>query len=149
MLLEDIYHCTQSGGGALAAVFPDEITQAECQTMVDYLTQNYLPSLISAGVPEGTRVAHKHGWVTYFGVMYTLGDAGIVYTSDVTGANAAKFGQISIPPELNVTAVYPLAPLLDSSQPALAQALVDFILSPAGQAILAQAGFLPPEPDPR
>jgi molybdate transport system substrate-binding protein len=73
-------------------------------------------------------------------------DAGIVYTSDVAGANAAKFGQISIPPELNVTAVYPLAPLLDSSQPALAQALLDFILSPEGQAILAEYGFLPPEP---
>ena len=80
MLLEDIYQCSQSGGGALEAVFPGEISQNECQTMLDYLTKNYLPQLISAGVPEGTRVAHKHGWVTYFGIMYTLGDAGIVYT---------------------------------------------------------------------
>jgi len=80
MLLEDIYQCSQTGGGALAAVFPNEISQDECRTMLDYLTKNYLPSLISAGVPEGTRVAHKHGWVTYFGIMYTLGDAAIVYT---------------------------------------------------------------------
>jgi len=28
----------------------------------------------------GTQVAHKHGWTTYFGVMTSLGDAGIVYT---------------------------------------------------------------------
>lgn len=80
MLLEDIYQCTTTGGGALTAVFPGEFSQAECQTMITYLTRNKLPSLITAGLPEGTRIAHKHGWVTYFGVMNTLGDAGIVYT---------------------------------------------------------------------
>jgi beta-lactamase class A len=80
MLLEDIYQCNQSGGGALLAVFPGEFTQAECQTMITYLTLNKLPELITKGLPEGTRIAHKHGWVTYFGVMNTLGDAGIVYT---------------------------------------------------------------------
>ena len=80
MLLEDIYQCNLTGGGALAAAFPGEFTQSECQTMITYLTRNKLPSLITAGLPEGTRIAHKHGWVTYFGVMNTLGDAGIIYT---------------------------------------------------------------------
>ncbi len=80
MLLEDIYQCSQTGGGSLSAVFSDEITQAECQTMITYLTRNRLGSLIEAGVPDGTRVAHKHGWVTLFGIMNTLGDAAIVYT---------------------------------------------------------------------
>jgi beta-lactamase class A len=80
MLLEDIYQCNQSGGGALMAVFPNEFTQSECQTMLNYLTRNRIGVLIEAGLPDGTRVAHKHGWVTYFGVMNTLGDAGIVYT---------------------------------------------------------------------
>jgi len=80
MLLEDIYQCNQTGGGNLMAVFPDEFTQTECQTMINYLTHNKIGLLIEAGVPDGTPVAHKHGWVTYFGVMNTLGDAGIVYT---------------------------------------------------------------------
>jgi hypothetical protein len=80
MLLEDIYQCTQNGGGNLSAVFPDEFTQSECQSMVTYLGRNKIGLLIEAGVPDGTPVAHKHGWVTYFGVMNTLGDAGIVYT---------------------------------------------------------------------
>jgi beta-lactamase class A len=80
MLLEDIYLCNQSGGGALMAVFPGDFTQRECQTMLTFLTRNNLGLLIEAGVPDGTEVAHKHGWVTYFGVMNTLGDAGIVYT---------------------------------------------------------------------
>jgi hypothetical protein len=80
MLLEDIYQCNQMGGGALMAVFPGEFTEAECQTMLTYLTRNNIGLLLEAGVPDGTQVAHKHGWVTYFGVMNTLGDAGIVYT---------------------------------------------------------------------
>ena len=80
MLMEDIYQCTQGGEGNLQAVFPDEFTQEECQAMINYLGNNDIGILIEAGVPDGTPVAHKHGWVTYFGVMNTLGDAGIVYT---------------------------------------------------------------------
>lgn len=80
MLLGDIYQCTQTGGGALMAVFPGEFTQSECQTMITYLTRNKIGLLIEAGVPDGTRVAHKHGWVTYFGIMNTIGDAGLVFT---------------------------------------------------------------------
>lgn len=79
-LLEDIYQCNRSGGGALMAVFPGEFTQSECQTMLDYLSLNNIGLLIEAGVPDGTQVAHKHGWTTYFGVMTSLGDAAIVYT---------------------------------------------------------------------
>jgi beta-lactamase class A len=80
MLLEDIYQCAQSGGGNILAVFPEEFTQAECQSMIKFLGGNKIGLLIEAGVPDGTPVAHKHGWVTYLGVMNTLGDAGIVYT---------------------------------------------------------------------
>lgn len=80
MLLNDIYQCAQNGGGALPAVFPGEITQAECQAMNDYLIKNRLPMLLTAGLPEATPIAHKHGWVTVNGVINTIGDAGIVYT---------------------------------------------------------------------
>ena len=80
MLLEDIYQCAENGQGTFKAVFGDEITQRECQIMIDYLAQNRMPSLIEAGVPDVTEVAHKHGWVTYNGIMQTLGDAGIIYS---------------------------------------------------------------------
>lgn len=80
MLLADIYHCAETGQGTFQAVFPEQITQEECQTMIDFLNQNAMPSLIEAGVPDTTEVAHKHGWTTYNGIMYTLGDAGIVYS---------------------------------------------------------------------
>jgi hypothetical protein len=80
MLMEDIYQCSQQGEGNLLAVFPDQFTQEECQLMINYLGRNKIGLLIEGGVPDGTPVAHKHGWVTYFGVMNTLGDVGIVYT---------------------------------------------------------------------
>lgn len=80
-LLSDIYQCAQTGGGALAAVFPGEITQQECQQMIQSLSRNLTGVLIEAGVPEGTRVAHKHGWIQdVAGVIRTIGDAGIVFT---------------------------------------------------------------------
>jgi len=80
MLLEDIYLCADNGQGTFKAVFGDEITQAECQIMIDYLTQNKMPFLLEAGVPDTTEVAHKHGWVSYEGIMQTLGDAGIIFS---------------------------------------------------------------------
>lgn len=80
MLLDDIYQCAQNGGGALPAVFPGEITQAECVLMNDYLLKNRLPVLLTAGLPEATPIAHKHGWVTVNGIINTIGDAGIVYS---------------------------------------------------------------------
>lgn len=80
MLLEDIYQCAQNGGGALNAVFPGEFTQVECQSMISLLINNKLPSLLTAGIPEGTQIAHKHGWVSLNGIINTIGDAGIVYT---------------------------------------------------------------------
>jgi hypothetical protein len=80
MLLQDIYQCAENGGGALPAIFPGEITQEKCQKMNTYLLNNRLPVLLSAGLPEGTQIAHKHGWVTTNGVIRTMADAGIVYT---------------------------------------------------------------------
>lgn len=76
-LLADIYACAR-GGGALIAAFPGEITQDECQHMLDLLAQNKIAVLLEAGVPDGTLVAHKHGWTN--SPLDTIGDAGIIYT---------------------------------------------------------------------
>ena len=77
MLLMDIYHC-EDGGGALLAVYPDQVSPQECGRMMDLLANNKIGILIEAGVPEGTRVAHKHGWVD--SPFHVLGDAGVVFT---------------------------------------------------------------------
>jgi beta-lactamase class A len=82
MLLEDIYQCSQNGGGALVAAFPDKIDQDVCKQIVNYLAADKIGVLIEAGVPEGTQVAHKHGWVNdpVTGLDHDWSDAGIVYT---------------------------------------------------------------------
>jgi beta-lactamase class A len=80
-LLADIYQCAADGGGSFAKVFPGQITQAECKQMIEYLVLNKLPVLITAGLPEGTRIAHKHGWIEELdGMVHTFSDAAIVFT---------------------------------------------------------------------
>jgi hypothetical protein len=83
MLLADIYQCATAGGGALVAAFPDRISSEICQRMIGYLAADKIGVLIEAGVPEGTQVAHKHGWITEpsSGVIKNISDAGIVYTA--------------------------------------------------------------------
>jgi beta-lactamase class A len=81
-LLADIYQCAQTGGGAFAAVFPGKISQSDCQSMILYLSRNDQPSLLREGLPNGTQIAHKHGWITdptdY--VIHNFSDAAIIYT---------------------------------------------------------------------
>ena len=82
MLLADIYQCAESGGGALVAAYPQTINSKICQRMIDFLAADKIGVLIEAGVPEGTRVAHKHGWISEpsSGVIKNISDAAIVYT---------------------------------------------------------------------
>jgi molybdate transport system substrate-binding protein len=72
-------------------------------------------------------------------------DAGIVYSSDVTGDIAGDVSSIEIPEDLNVIGVYPIAVTTDAANADTAQAFIDFLLSEEGQAILESHGFLPAE----
>jgi hypothetical protein len=74
-LLSMLYYCAERGGGPLLAAYPDQITQAECQQILDIMKNNQIGSLIEEGVPPGTPVAHRHSWVGD-----THADAGIVYS---------------------------------------------------------------------
>jgi hypothetical protein len=81
ILLEDVYQCAESGGGALVAAFPDKMNSEVCRQIIAYLVADKIGVLLEAGVPEGTQVAHKHGWVPDTdGVVRNFSDAGIVYT---------------------------------------------------------------------
>jgi len=81
MLLEDIYQCSRDGGGTFAVAFPGQISQTECQMMINYLEQDRNGVLLQAGLPDGTKFAHKHGWITdSAGVIHTFSDAGIVFS---------------------------------------------------------------------
>ena len=69
-------------------------------------------------------------------------DAGIVYATDVTPAVAEKLK--TLPLAVDISPVYEVAVLKDSSMPDLAQAFVAELRGPPGQAALAKYGFLPP-----
>lgn len=73
-------------------------------------------------------------------------DAGIVYTTDVLGANAKKVLKIKIPDELNTIARYPIASLANSANSYWAKGFVRFVLSRDGQRTLAAYGFIPAAP---
>jgi beta-lactamase class A len=80
-LLKDLYQCAEGGKGELVKVFTGEITQAKCQVMVKYLQMDRLPYMIQYGLPDGTVIAHKHGWVSDAqNVIHDMSDAAIVYT---------------------------------------------------------------------
>lgn len=74
-------------------------------------------------------------------------DAGITYVTDVASTDGAVEG-IDIPDEDNVVATYPVAVLTQAPNPATARAFVAFVLSPAGQGLLAESGFSPPRSAP-
>jgi molybdate transport system substrate-binding protein len=67
-------------------------------------------------------------------------DAGVVYRSDLPTAKG-KVAVVPIPPELNVTAEYPIAPITNAAHPELARAFIELVQSPAGTAALKAAGF--------
>lgn len=78
-------------------------------------------------------------------IMLGEADAGVVYLSDVMAQTADAVSSLEIPDELNMVARYPIAPLLDARRPELAQAFIALVLSPEGQAVLVEHGFLPVE----
>jgi molybdate transport system substrate-binding protein len=70
-------------------------------------------------------------------------DAGIVYSSDISGQDTGKVGWLDVPDALNVIATYPIALVKESENPVLAQAFIDWVLSQEGQNVLAKYSFIP------
>jgi molybdate transport system substrate-binding protein len=70
-------------------------------------------------------------------------DAGLVYVTDVIAAGDSVMG-IAVPQAADVVNRYPIAVITGTPNPAAAQAWVDFVLSPDGQAVLSAAGFVAP-----
>lgn len=69
-------------------------------------------------------------------------DAGFVYQSDVTDAVDSKLTVIPIPDNFNVIAQYPIAVVKNSTHSADAQAFIQYVLSPGGQAVLVKFHFI-------
>ncbi len=70
-------------------------------------------------------------------------DAGMVYVTDVKAAGAKVKG-VPVPAGVNASTLYPIATISSSAHQAEAEAFVSYVLSPAGQQVLAAAGFQAP-----
>lgn len=93
-------------------------------------------------IPESSVTRGADAKATLAAVSQGDANAAIVYVTDVIAAGTTVTG-VAIPPEQNVVAVYPIAPVAASANPKLAAAFISYVVSPAGQKILAKYGFLP------
>ncbi len=72
-------------------------------------------------------------------------DAGLVYKTDVLGAGGKVTG-VDFAESAKAVNHYPIAPLDAAPNPAAAKAFIELVTGPAGQKVLADAGFGPPAP---
>jgi len=80
-----IYDCANYGSGLMAVYTDGEYTEHECKQMLELMSANDLNRLLQAGIPAGTRIAHKNGWIP--GALAgargaTTGEAGIVFPAN-------------------------------------------------------------------
>ena len=73
-LMTAIYTCAETNEGLLREVYPEQITQSECQEILSLLTLNELARLLENGLPENMPFSHKVGWIDD-----THGNIGIVF----------------------------------------------------------------------
>lgn len=69
-------------------------------------------------------------------------DAGVVYVTDVTPAARAELHTVTIPDSFNQIARYPIGVAPAAARAEIAEQFVQFVLSPDGQKVLADHGFL-------
>ncbi|XWX05278.1 serine hydrolase [Aggregatilineales bacterium SYSU G02658] len=62
-LLASMYQCAYEERGPLIERFGGAYEPRECRQMLHVMSNNTVDALLKAGVPEGIRVAHKHGWI--------------------------------------------------------------------------------------
>ena len=77
MSLQMLVACSE-GGGTLIAVYGDQITPAECQQALDFMSLNEMKEMLVGGLPAGAKYVHKHGYVpdTHGDVAAIWGPAG-------------------------------------------------------------------------
>jgi hypothetical protein len=73
-LFQMIYDCANRNSGLMTAYPEGQFTPRECRQMLELMSGLDLQRLLEGGVPEGTRIAYKNGWVGE-----VTGVAGIVF----------------------------------------------------------------------
>jgi len=101
-----------------------------------------------AGRVAGNVVSYEENVKAIVGkVRLGEADAGFVYQSDAATDSLHTLRSLEIPPELNVTAVYPIGMIGPAGARTTATAFLDFCRGPETGKILRRFGFLPAPPD--
>ena len=129
----------RSGVKVIAAGPEVPITKYASQLVGNLAHQPGYPADFAARVAANTVSREDNVRAILAKVALGEGDAGIVYATD---ARAGKVGTVAIPPGANVIATYGAVVVKASSHPAQAQAFIDWLVGPDGQAGLAGFGFL-------
>src|SRR5262245_23448516 len=94
-------------------------------------------------IPESSITRGADVKTTLAAVAQGDAQAGMVYVTDAKAAGSTVTG-VEIPVAQNTIAIYPIAPIAGTSNPKLANAFISYVLSTAGQKILAKYESLPP-----
>lgn len=79
-LLGMVYNCSQYETAELSKITQGKIQKEECNQIIDILARNKMGALIEAGLPEGIKIAHKHGWSQERdGLVHSFSDVGIIF----------------------------------------------------------------------
>jgi molybdate transport system substrate-binding protein len=136
----------QPAGGTgipgLADLLPEDLTLAVCAPEVP-CGAAAAEVLEASGTPATPDTYEDDVRAVLTKVMLGEVDAGLVYLSDVraAGDDVRAFAFREAARAVNR---YPVGVLVDSANPAAAQAFADLVLSEEGQQALADAGFQPP-----
>lgn len=102
--------------------------------------ENYGPAFVEA--MESNIVSYEQS-VSGVVSKIALGeaDAGIAYSSDASGGNAARITVLPLPPGLAPRADYPIAVTTSASESSLARVFVEFLNTDEARRILTEHGF--------
>ena len=80
-LLDGIYQCAENNAGLLTETFPGEITQSECQTVINILTLPKPLQFIVTSLPPEATISNKYGYGQDIdGVLRSASDNAILFT---------------------------------------------------------------------
>lgn len=82
-LLEMIYACGNESSSYLYQISQGKLNQEKCNLIINTLARNKMGALIEAGLPEGLKIAHKHGWSSEKdGLIHSFSDVAIVFAPE-------------------------------------------------------------------
>ena len=132
----------KSGLKVIAAGDAVPITKYATQLVANLARETGYPAGFAAGYAANVVSKEDNVAAVVSKIELGEGDAAIVYVTDAR--TSTRVTTVTVPADANVPATYSGVVVGSSKNAAAAQAFLTWFSGPAGQAILASFGFLPP-----